>query len=334
MRNVILVDFLPPTDWALHKAVKDKTKEDWEIICLQSVQNHGSALQTFIRYLKYFLLPFRVFLHRKRYSKVLAYQQFFGLILGFYMRLFRIKTGPSISVMTLIYKPKESWVGKLYYSFVRYAINSEHIRNVFVNSENEKKYYSELFGLPETLVKTVKLGVRDERIRMESFIRDEGYYVSAGRSNRDYTFLIESWKRQSRQLRIICDVLEAGTTANVVYLKECFEDDYLKELAGCHAVIIPLEDENISSGQLVLLHAMMLGKPVIMTKNKALAEYVLNGKTSIVIDKTEQSLNEALLMLDDMQIYNSMAVAARRYLEQNYTYEQLGRSIGEVLSAQ
>ena len=331
--NTILVDFPPPQCWEFKDALEASSEEKWEVLEFVSNRNHG-GLQNLIRYFKYFWLPFRIFLKRKQYKTVLAWQQFFGLILALYLRLFRVKTGPDVSVMTFIYKPKASWIGKLYFSFVRYAINCKYIKNVFVYSENEKTYYSDLFGAPKMLFSALKLGVEDEKERMQAFLQDGGYYVSAGRSNRDYAFLSDAWKNQDRQLKILCDTLEMDDTYKILCLKDCHNEDYLKELAGCHGVIIPLQDENISSGQLVLLHAMMLGKPVIITRNNALQEYVQDGKTGIVIEKTEQALADAVKTLENADLYRAISQNAREHFVKNYTYEQLGKNVGSNLTAQ
>lgn len=333
MQNAILIDFAMPREWEFRDELEAASAMPWEVISLQSNQNHGK-LQDLLRYAKYFWLPFCVFVRRKQYRKVLAWQQFFGLILGFYLRAFRVKHGPEISVMTFIYKPKGRLLGKLYHAFVRYSIQCRHIKHIFVYSESERQHYSELFGVPQSLFQAIKLGVEDEKVALQDSLADKGYYVSAGRSNRDYTFLTEAWKAETRSLKIICDTGEMESTDQIECLHDCHGDDYLKELAGCHGVIIALQDENISSGQLVLLHAMMLGKPVIITKNNALQEYVLDGQTGLVIEKTAAALKEALEALDDTPRYEKMSAGARNHYERNYTYKQLGKSVGTILAAQ
>ena len=328
MRNVILVDFDAPKSWGFRQMLEKTTGGNWDVIGLQSNRFHG-GVRNLLRYAQYFWLPLRIYIKKSKYTAVLAWQQFYGLILAVYLRLFRAKKGPEIFVMTFIYKQKASWIGKQYFKFVRYAIKSPFIKTVFVYSRNEVKHYARLFDVPEMLFCAVQLGVEDEREQLYAYLRDEGYYVSAGRSNRDYAFLCSVWK--GRKLRIICDTMEKENTENITFLNNCHNEDYLKQIAGCHAVVIPLQDENISSGQLVLLHAMMLGKPVIMTRNSALQEYVLNGSTGLIIDKTEDALDSAMSELDDEEKYCTMSAKAREHFEAHYTYEQLGKSVGEIL---
>ena len=106
-KNVILVDNDVQNDWKFKEALEKSTNEMWEIYKVISNKNHGNKLQLFIRYIKYFMAPMIIFLKRKSYKRVLAWQQFYGLILAFYFRMFKVKKTPDITIMTFIYKPKK-----------------------------------------------------------------------------------------------------------------------------------------------------------------------------------------------------------------------------------
>lgn len=330
MKKAILTDFLPKEEWTFQRELEKETKSKWEILCLQSNNNHGGTVQTAIRYLKYFYLPFRVFLKRE-YDCILAWQQFYGIILAFYLRLFCSKYNPQLTVMTFIFKPKESWLGRLYFWFVHYAVTSKYIDRIIVCSHAEVMYYTNLFGVEEGKFVFIPLGIEDERNTVLAELEHQRQCVSAGRSNRDYDFLKTAWEKQNRELRIICDEIETLNTKNVVCLKNTFGDAYLKEIAKAHAVIVPLKSERISSGQLVLLHAMMLGKPVIVTHNSAVQDYICNGVNGIVIEKTDEALDEALKRLEDHDYYHQICNNARETFEHEFSLGSFGAQIGKML---
>ena len=49
-------------------------------------------------------------------------------ILAFYFRMFHVQNAPEIVVLTFIYKPKKSFVGKVYDKFMRYiAVSYTHL---------------------------------------------------------------------------------------------------------------------------------------------------------------------------------------------------------------
>ena len=136
--NVILIDYDAPDDWEFHKAIEKATGDKWRVYKAVSNENHGGVLQKLIRYAKYFLVPMKIAKDHKNYNKVLAWQQFYGLILAFYFRMFHVQNAPEIVVLTFIYKPKKSFVGKVYDKFMRYIVTSGYIKYFVVFSESEK----------------------------------------------------------------------------------------------------------------------------------------------------------------------------------------------------
>lgn len=332
MRNAILVDFCLPRNWVFHKVLEERTNEVWEIIALESNRNHHGKIQNLIRYCKYFLVALRVFLSRGKFEKVIAWQQFHGIFLAFLQRVFRVKKTINLTIMTFIYKPKKSWIGKLYFWFVNFAVTSGYIDTIVVFSESEKRFYSDLFHVDTKLFECVFLGVNDMYHMYENDIADGDYCVSAGRSNRDYSFLINVWDDDKRKLFIVCDDPISNNNQKVTVNNNCFGADYMRALAGAHAVIISLENDKISSGQLVLLHAMMLGKPVIITKNSALNDYLQNGKTGFVIEKRQEQLDEALHKLEDEREYARISKSARDFYLSNCTLSAEAEQVAAIIN--
>ena len=334
MRNAILVDFCLPRNWVFHKVLEERTNEVWEIIALESNRNHHGKIQNLIRYCKYFLVALRVFMNREKIEKVIAWQQFHGIFLAFLQRVFRVKKTINLTIMTFIYKPKKSLLGKLYFWFVHFAVTSGYVDTIVVFSESEKLYYSDLFHVDAELFECVFLGVEDAYRTYENDIIDGDYCVSAGRSNRDYSFLINVWDDDKRKLFIVCDDPISNNNQKVTVNNNCFGEDYMRALAGAHAVIISLENDKISSGQLVLLHAMMLGKPVIMTNNSALRDYLQNGVTGFVIEKSQEQLDEVLRKLEDKSVYARISKNARDFFLANCTLAAEAEQIAAIINKQ
>lgn len=330
--NVILIDYDAPDDWEFHEAIEKKTGTKWTVYKAVSNENHGGILQKLIRYAKYFLTPMKIAKNRNNYDKVLAWQQFYGLILAFYFRLMHVKESPEIVVLTFIYKPKKSLIGKIYDKFMRYIVTSGYIKYFVVFSESEKRRYADYFDIPESQFIFETLGYEDKTKdvpRLES----EDFYLAAGRSNRDYKFLTEAWSKRKEKLEIICDTLNLkSATENIKILTNCHDDDYFRELAKCRAVIVPLEDTHISSGQLVIIQAMMYGKPVIVTENNTVTDYIDSGRTGLVIKKTKKDLSDAICALSDEKYYEEISAAERSQYESKFSVYAMGTAIGKLLS--
>ena len=330
MANAILVDFDSPDNWEFASTLASQTKEKWQVLKFISNRNHGSIGQNIWRAIKYFYFPFKIFCQRKKYHRIIAWQQFYGLILAFYLKFFRVTKAPEIIVMTFIYKDKQGLLGRLYKRFVRYAITSSHIKYLVVFSKAEPEYYAHIFNLPKEKFRAMRLGIED--VEGQYDIRDEKYYLAAGRSNRDYDFLVSAWKDKEYKCEIICDSYKRASSSPGVLIKtNCHGEAYFKKLAGCHGVIIPLANKKISSGQLVILQAMMLGKPIIVTTNDSIADYLIDGQAGFVIEKKAKALDKALAEMKNPITYNELSVSARRCFEQYFTLAIMARKVSELI---
>jgi glycosyltransferase involved in cell wall biosynthesis len=326
LKNAIIVDYNPPSNWDFHKAIEEATNEKWVVERFVS-NEHGGLLKKIKRYIKYFEVPFKIFKKRKNYKNLLAWQQFYGLLFAFYLRFFKVSYAPDVIVMTFIYKPKKGFVGYVYKKFMRYVLTSGYIKKIVVFSESEKVYYAKLFGLSKDMFIAEKLGIDDEIYETEKGY----YYLSAGRSNRDYGFLTSAWSN-NRFLKIICDVCKDESTDNIQYLTNCHDENYYEYLAKCKAVIIPLKDEKISSGQLVLIQAMMFGKPVIVTENDTVHDYITDGVNGFIIEKNSVQLDAVLEKLDNEAVYEELSVNARKTYVEQFTVYAMGKRIGKHIS--
>ena len=328
-RNVILTDCDVPNDWNYKLGIEERTKENWKVIKCVSNKLHGSMLKDFLRYCKYFLFSFKMFVCRNRYDRVLAWQQFYGLLLAFFCRLFKVKKAPQIYIMTFIFKPKKYGI---YNKLISFVLTSGYITKYIVLSDSEKKYYSELFGIDPNLFHSTRIGVSDESGRIKPDNDTEKYYLAVGRSNRDYKFLRNAWKPLYGKLIIINESYSEEKKEGIEVLKKCYGDDYLKKVANCYAQIIPLEDVNIASGSLSFLQAMMLSKPTIVTENSTVHDYIENEVNGIIINKNEEELQKALEYLDNPIFYKRMCDNARKDYLDKYSQYSLGLDIGEMLN--
>lgn len=331
MKNVVLVDYDRNQDWDFFRGLENQTKEEWHLECQESSGNHG-GVQNLIRYLKYFFFPIHIFRNYYKYSKVVTWQQFHGIILSFYFKFFHIKKEkcPELYVMELIYKPKSGLIGKIYHKFVSYSIESKYITKIFVFSKNEREYCKKLFKLKDEKIEILHLGIEDYYEQYKEKIKDEGYFVSVGRSNRDYEFLLREWP-ESVPLKIIYDEKKLDIKDHMEQLFKCYREEYHCVLAGCHAVVIPLLDENISCGQLVMLQAMMFGKPVIITENKTVRDYLVDGEDGFIIPRDGEILRDKVRQLQKFEKYKYMTKSTRKHFVELHSLVAMGEAVGKII---
>lgn len=94
---------------------------------------------------------------------------------------------------------------------------------------------------------------------------------------------------------LACDMLNEESHNNIEVRKNTFGKEMLRYMRNAKVVVIALDDDTIAAGQLVLLHAMNMGVPVIITRSHGVTDdYVIDHYNGLIIDKTEESLLTAL----------------------------------------
>lgn len=142
--------------------------------------------------------------------------------------------------------------------------------------------------------------------------------VSAGRSGRDYATLAAAARDAGCELVIVCNQdgalggVEDGPGVRV--RRDCFGPDYLRQLLAADVVAVPLAVVDISAGQMVMIEAMALGRPVVITRSPALADYVTDGEDAVLVPRGDVPALAATLrrLLDDKAEAARIGAAARR----------------------
>jgi len=59
--------------------------------------------------------------------------------------------------------------------------------------------------------------------------------------------------------------------------------------AGCRFVVLPIKDLVYSGGATVLLESMCMGKAVIVTRSRGIAQYVKDGETALLVEQGDEA---------------------------------------------
>ena len=271
------------------------------------------------RLLRYFLFPLGFVLFTRKVERVVAWQQFYGIMASVYARIFRRRF--PITVMTFIHKPKRGLAGRMFDALVRFGIGNPCVESIIVFSPEEVDAYSRLFKASEKAG-----GFKEDGSEVSS-----SYVFSAGRSNRDYGVLKRAAEDARVPLRIACPEETADGFSFTEILADCFDDDMERQLSGAFAVAVPLRDKTISSGQLVVLQAMRAGKPVVVSDNVSLRPYIREGETALVARRQEDWAGFIRMLRDDSGLARKLGEAGRKRMREEFTIRALGERVGERL---
>lgn len=328
-KNIILIDFNLKPDWSMPEVLASATKEPWEVKQFQTNNMHGSRLATLRRMFWYFVFPLWIALHRKHYGRIIGWQQFFGLNFAFWCRLLHLRKVNDVTVLTFIYKRKKGFAGKLYHKYMSYIVNSKYIDRFVCFAREECNYYAQMFGTGRERFVFIPLGIAPVQCNDCS---DEGYVFATGRSNRDYDFLTRVMQGTDYKCVIACDNFTKSADAdNVTVLNNCFGNSMIDAMAHCRCVAIPLKDANMSSGQLTILQAMSLGKPVICSDVAGIKDYVENGSAMIIANDIDAWRRALQSIGSDTQYAARLSEKAQALFHSKFTenamFERISRAI-------
>lgn len=227
-------------------------------------------------------------------------------------------------VLTFIYKEKRGIMGVVYKQVMKYILHGIYIDKLIVFSENEIEYYANIFNLKEDKFIFLPLSMAtlpEQPVITE--MQSRRYVLSVGRSNRNYEFLIDALNNEKYEVEIICDVLKKKSLPKNIHIhNDIFYSDMLKWMYNCYCVVIPLKDLNISSGQLVLLQAMQMKKPIIITNSKGVQNYIINEYNGLVINNAKDELLKSLNRIySDKDFYKYLISNGYKEWETKYSTE-------------
>lgn len=297
------------------------TGEDWEILGLKDIRKEISFI-------------WKLFLNRKRYDKIVFWQQRHGIYYANLCNLFHVKKAPKAYILTFIYKKDNGIKGALKAFLYKKTVESKCITNIVCYSEHEVGYYSSLFLAPKGKIISTTFGLKDEKYRNGKEVDDnDGYILDVGFSNRDHDFLIEALA-DSEYKAIIADSTfnKSGNNNCTVRHDIKYGESLYSIIEKSFVVIVPLIDMNISAGQTVFIQAMMFSKPIIATESNAIQEYVVPGENGFIIKKNKDDLIKCLdLLKNDNELYEKMCKRSREMFEERYSFDALGTNISNII---
>ena len=329
-RGVLLTDFKASSDWDFCRALSDHSGYSFEVKYDDKALSYQAKWK---RLLSYFCFPFCLLFLPKDVFVIVSWQQFFGLLYAFYCRLFHVKKTCKVYIMTFIYKPKRGIVGKIYKHFMTYIVQSEYVDKLIVFTKNEVEHYAQTFGVPKDKFFFTPLTISEVKIsKCDEALRSEKYVFSTGRSNRDYELLLKIFENSEHSLHIACNTLGSDNTPhNIRIYTNMFGEDMRKHMYNSYCVAIALKDPNISSGQLVFLQAMQMGKPIVCTRCSAVSDYLTDGYNALLVN-TESEWEEAIERLyTDCELYDRISKNAYNDYLTKYSSDSMAKSIGLMI---
>lgn len=207
--------------------------------------------------------------------------------------------------------------------------------HVFAQTRADAEYFRRF--LPAANVPLVPYcQAESEHVSLADATRGE-YVFAGGIANRDYETLLRCAERMPEVPFVVVasakNAIARPTPENVTLLRDRPPEEFDRLVAGCRMTVIPLKRDVGSSGQMVLLKAMSLAKPVALPAVGAVTDYVTPGRTCVSYELgSDRSMAQAISSLyRDGPKLAEMGAAAREAYEREFTPDRYWRRIVDYI---
>jgi glycosyltransferase involved in cell wall biosynthesis len=257
---------------------------------------------------------------RARYRYIYTFEcNWLSFIVAGVQTMLMLRRPRHVILQFIMREKTASLASRIKYRFMRWCFSSVHL--CVCSSRPEAEYYVDAFEWPARKVAYVPLHT-DPQLLAHGGAAEDGYVVSAGRTFRDYGTLLQSFSELSTPLVIVASPgsVPDARPSNVRVVYELPGRELVDLMSRSQMVVLPLEERQISIGQSVLLQAMALGKPVIVTRVNGTVDYVEHMKTGVLVPPRDPAaIRDAVRMLaSDEGLRLTLGSAAREQMTREH----------------
>jgi len=258
----------------------------------------------------------------KKYDVVITSGNRSAQLFALYRFIFRRKTPKHIILELMLDEARNDILWKLKVFFQRMCFSSVEV--IFVSAKREVDAYAQRLGLPEERIHF--LPFHTNIIEPKIVPGHGGYIFSAGRTGRDFATLAAAVEGLDVKVVVVSDkhhLQGISFPSNVEVYCDIPYKQYMELLRGSSMVIVPLKKLIKSTGQVVILEAMALGKPVVATDTIGTEDYIEHEVTGILVPPEDMhALRQAVInFIEDPESYKTMADHALQQIKERHTFE-------------
>jgi len=198
-------------------------------------------------------------------------------------------------------------------------------------SEQSRKELESRYRVPAERITVIGSRVDTDFFTPEASTEPALQICSAGAVNRDYRTLIEAASPLGVPLKIAADTAWAHSTGQTdhgelppfVELRSWGNYQNLRKLYAQSAVVVVPLARPMLSGVTVALEAMAMGKPVILSHNQYVEEFIRDGENGLFVAPGDASALRAKIqyLLDRSDEAARIGARARAWVLERYTVE-------------
>ncbi len=289
-----------------------------------------------LRQFNYLIIALKGIFLRKHYDVVFFWQQYIGIYYLLFSFLFRFQLKPCFLFYVIYKPPKNIILNKIKLNIFVFLLNQNILKKVFFFSKSDL-IYKKINREKKVFIKFASYNNYIEKNFTDCLKTD--YIFSGGDSNRDYTSLAEIACHFSKEKFVVActkrDAVLFKKAANIEVYTDSYGDKFSEHIINSKAVIIPLLNPDVVSGQLVILQALQAGKIVFLSNNNFLWDWIDTSSTKkFIIPYTCYEDLEQFLKKTSKEL-KKCAQLSREYYLNNFSsismYQHLINEIHSIL---
>jgi len=279
------------------------------------------------------LLLFRA--RRDKIQYVFSFEcDWLSFIIGGLQTLLMFRRPRHVIIQFIMREKTGSLGSRMKYAFMTWCFSSVYL--CVCSSRTEAEYYAKAFNWPADKLVYVPFHT-DPAFLDRDRVPEEAFVLSAGRTFRDYGTLLDSFADSTVPLKIVAgrsSIRQAAIPSHVTIEYDLPLTELIGLIARSMVVVLPLQDRQISVGQSVLLEAMAMAKPVIVTRVNGTIDYIEHLKTGILVPPQDpRAIRAAVEMLvADPTLRRRLGEAARARVLQEHLPHHYALGVSRVLS--
>lgn len=336
MKILCLTDFpvRPPDRWIWSYPSDHPAEVDF---LWAKASDRSAALGKLVtRYPAYYRLAFQALSQsaRKLYDLMVVWEASVGIPLALVARLWRRPTPP---IVLLAFNPGDA--PRIFQPLIHLGIKT--VAHATVLTPTEATAYARRYAIPAGRITVSPLPSYDlyNEVQAQAATHPyagEPYIHASGRSSRDYATLVAA----VASLPIKAVIHGRGYNfrgltipSNVAIGDLASREEFHRLVYHALFEVVPLQPRLRPAGSSQVVFAMMMGKPVVATRNPSLADLIEDGVTGLLVEPgNANAMRQAIRhLLEHPAEITRMGIAARQRFEQRHSFEQFARHTHQIL---
>ena len=240
-------------------------------------------------------------------------------------------------------KSSKSLFDKIWAQIIRMNVD-----NIICVSSIQIDLFSKALRISRKKVSYIPVGIDTDFFSDVHSESENNIILCIGDADRDDVTLVSAIKNLPVKLIRVSDRMEIienfkrllhysqfSDLKNRFLFLSAINDNQLRKLYSEAKIVVVVisKDSSQPAGLTALLEAMAMGKPVIITEGFATNDYVLNGKTGIIIKPANPTelRNAIIKLLSNYELRRSIGNMARRQVEAKFNIETNAEKLAYIL---